>query len=210
MKKKLTACILILAVAISFMPVSAFAGSSTAKMTAYDQVLKCGSYAYCAGAGALYKVKVKNGKVVKVKKLVKSYGTAGPYSYFEAMKKYGSNIYYREGSEGTTATLHRVNYRTGKHKSLAMTGYGADYAIKDKKIYYYKYAEDEYGDVKTPKRVMDLSGKNKKGTSTKAVLTTKNSNASGYSIKIIKKKGYYRDYLKTPKGTYFLGKLRPW
>ena len=209
MKKKLTACILVLAVAISFMPVSAFAGSSTAKMTAYDQVLKYGSNVYCAGAGAIYKVKVKNGKVVKVKRLVKGEAPFGAYTYFQAMKKYGGNIYYRMGSEGTMGTLWRVNYRTGKVKQLATTGYGADYAIKNKRIYYYKIHYTDY-DEKMVKRSMKLNGKNKKKTSTKPVLKVKKSNASGYSIKIKEKNGYCRDYLKTPKGTFYLGKIKLW
>lgn len=39
-------------------------------------------------------------------------------------------------------------------------------------------------------------------------MPTKKSNASGYSVSIRKKNGYYRDYLKTPKGTFCLGKIR--
>ena len=50
-----------------------FAGSSKKKMTAYNSVLKSGNTVYCAGEGeSIYKVKVKNGKVTKVRKLVKS------------------------------------------------------------------------------------------------------------------------------------------
>ena len=61
MKKKFLACIMVLAIAVAFMPANTFAASKTATMKAYDQVIKSGNTVYCAGAEGLYKVKVKKG-----------------------------------------------------------------------------------------------------------------------------------------------------
>ncbi|MBQ9059620.1 MAG: hypothetical protein IJ128_00575 [Firmicutes bacterium] len=206
MLKKLAACFMIMAIAIAFMPTSAFAASKV-KMTASDQVVINGSYAYCAGASGIYKVKLKKGKATSIKRLVRNDEVGGAYSYFDAMKKKGKYLYYREGGEGTMGSINRVNVSSGKQKCLAMTGYHEDYAIKGKKIYYYKY-DEESGNP--PKREMKLNGKSKKKSSKAAVLKTRVSNEKGYSVKI-KKKGYYvKDYLKTPKGTYYLGKAEIW
>ena len=197
MKKKITACILVLAVAVAFMPVSAFAASS-AKMTAYDQVVKSGNNVYCAGAEGLYKVKVKKGKVVSKKILVRA-ESFGAYSYFSGMKKKGKYIYMQTSTEGTPIYLDRVKIKTGKIKTLASANDlgGVDYAIKNGKIYY-KFERGK-------KKVMKLNGKNNKKTSVKPVTKYKKTNAKGYSV-IMKEKGTkVTTYLKTPKGKYKLG-----
>ena len=202
MLKKLAACIMVMAIAVAFMPTSAFAASKSAKMTAYNQVIVSGSHAYCAGAGGIYKVKLNNGEKENVQRLYDSEGAFGPYAAVEAMKKQDGYIYFRFASEGTCTDLARVKCTGGNVKYLALTGNSADYAIKGKRIYFYKYTDND----KIVKRVMKFNGKNKKKTSVKPVLKEKKTNKSGYRI-IIKKKGHYmRDYLKTPKGTFYLGK----
>ncbi|MBQ9014923.1 MAG: hypothetical protein IJ109_02280 [Firmicutes bacterium] len=207
MLKKLAACIMVMAIAVAFMPTSAFAGSKTVKMTASNKVVINGDYAYCAGASGIYKVKVKKGKATSIKRLVKNNEVFGAYSYYDAMKKKGKYLYYREGGEGTVGYINRVNVSSGKQKSLAMIGFQGDYVIKGKKIYYYKYDEESDN---PPKREMKLNGKNKKKSSKKAVLKTRTSNEPGYTVKIREKGDYVRDYLETPKGTYYLGKAKIW
>lgn len=204
--KKLAACVMAMAIAVSFMPASAFAASKTVSMTAYNQVYKTGSTYYCAGASGIYKVKVKNGKVKSKKRIVKNDWVGGPYSYYDGMKKKGKYLYYRVGSEGTWGTVNRVKLSGGKEKELAITGYHGDYAIKGKKIYFDKMDDEE----NVMKRVMKLNGTDKKKTSTKAKIKTKKSNTSGYSMKIKEKGEVVKDYLRTPKGTFYLGKCEKW
>ena len=204
MKKKFLACIMVLAIAVAFMPANTFAASKTAKMKAYDQVIKSGNTVYCAGAEGLYKVKVKKGKVVS-KKLLTRAESFGAYSYYSGMKKKGGYIYAQISTEGTSFYLDRIKTKSGAYKTLA----GSEdqgpvvYAIKGKKIYY------KATDSKT-KKVMKLNGKNKKKTSTKPVMKHAKSNAKGYSV-IMKAKGdKIVTYLKTPKGKFKLGSHEAW
>lgn len=205
---KVIACLLALFVAVSFMPQPASAATKTVKSTTYDQVVKSGNTAYCAGANALYKVKLtKNGKVKKVTCTYKG----GPAWDKKArlirnMKKKGKYLYYVDfgGSDGSVTYLKRMNTATKKSKKIVFTDnmfYG--YAIKKGKLYA-KYHDDD----KVVKKSMKLNGKSKKKTSKKIVMKTKKSNAKGYSMKYKAKKGYIKAYLKTPKGTYYLGKTK--
>ena len=198
MKKRLAAFIMALAVAAAFIPVGTMAASSV-KMTAYDQVLKSGSNVYCAGGEGLYKVKVKNGKVVS-KKLLDKAETFGAYSYYSGMKKKGKYIYVQSSSEGTIFGLIRVRITDGKVKVLSSQNDKGqiDYVIKKSKIYY----KGHYGGKK---KVMKLNGKNKKKTSVKPVMKHKKSNAKGYSVIMTENDVKATTYLKTPKGTYKLG-----
>ena len=195
---------MVLAIAVAFMPANTFAASKTAKMKAYDQVIKSGNTVYCAGAEGLYKVKVKKGKVVS-KKLLSRAESFGAYSYYSGMKKKGGHIYAQVSTEGPAFYLDRIKTKSGAYKTLE----GANdqgpivYAIKSKKIYY------KAQDSKT-KKVMKLNGKNKKKTSTKPVMKHAKSNAKGYSV-IMKSKGdKIVTYLKTPKGKFKLGSHSAW
>lgn len=204
MKKKFLACIMVLAIAVAFMPANTFAASKTAKMKAYDQVIKSGNTVYCAGAEGLYKVKVKNGKVVS-KKVISQAETFGTYSYYSGMKKKGGYIYLQVSTEGTPFYLDRIKTSSGACKKLAGANDQGEisYAIKGKKIYYKAY------DSKTG-RVMKLNGKDKKKTSTKPVMKHSKSNAKGYSV-VMKEKGRkVITYLKTPKGKFKLGSHVKW
>ena len=60
-----------LAIAVSFMPTSAFAASKV-KMTGYDQVYMTGNTAYCAGTKGIYKVTLSNGAVTSKKLIFKA------------------------------------------------------------------------------------------------------------------------------------------
>ncbi len=201
MKKRLALLLTALVVAVAFMPASAFAASK-AKMTVYTEVYKTGNTVYCAGEGdSIYKVRVKDDKVTSKKKVMETTFCMGPYSYVWSMKKKGGYIYYELGGEGTYNQLKRVQISSGKKKTL--TSCVNDYAIKGKKIYYSNYDEDS---DKLKYRVMKLNGKNKKKSSVHAQSKYKRSNAAGYSVKYKKKGGYAKTYLKTPQGTYYLGK----
>ena len=204
MKRKIAICFLAMIIAVAFMPSSAFAASKV-KMTTYDQVYKTGNTVYCAGAGnTIYKVKVKNGKVKSKKQLrKKDFWCMGDYTYVNAMKKKGNYLYFRLWTEGSISYLARINISTGKDKIL-MTN-SVDYAIKGKKIYA-SFEDEETGKVSY--NVMKLNGKSKKKTKIKPAEKNKKTNARGYSMKYKKKGKYVKTYLKTPKGTYYLGKIK--
>lgn len=202
MKKEILSCILVLAIAVVFMPANTFAATKSVKMMTYDQVVKSGNTVYCAGAEGIYKVKVKKGKVVSKKIIVRA-ESFGAYSYYSGMKKKGKYIYVQSSSEGTLFSLIRVKASNGKCKCLAsLNDKGSvNYVIKGKKIFY----KGEWGKTK---KVMRLNGKAKKKTSTKPIMKHKRSNAKGYSV-IMKEKGSKAiTYLKTPKGTFKLGAHR--
>lgn len=195
-------------VVVSFMPQQASAASKTVSSTTYDQVVKSGNTAYCAGAYAIYKVKLsKSGKVKKVTRIVNG-GTvwdSGTRMIRHMMKK-GKYLYYVDygACDGSATNLKRVNTETKKTKKLVFTDnvfYG--YAIKDKKLFA-KYDSDG----KAIKRSMKLNGKSKKKTSKKIVMKTHKSNKKGYSMKYKDVNGYVEAYLKTPKGTFYLGKTK--
>ena len=198
MRKKILACIMALAIAVAFMPTSAFAGSKV-KMTAYDQVYVTGNTAYCAGARGLYKVTLKKGKTKKVKVLYSTGRTWFDGSQLEAMKKKGKYIYFIQVT-GVDNLLYRIKI-SGKNKKLLALTY--DYAIKGKKI----YCTDGEGHEKSYNRVMKLNGKSKKKTSKDYVLKTKRSNKSGYKMYSRVKGRYVQDFLITPKGKFYLGRV---
>ena len=53
----------------------------------------------------------------------------------------------------------------------------------------------------------------RKGSSRRCYINeeTKVSDAKGYKVKSVEKGGYVKDYLKTPKGKFYLGKKKlPW
>lgn len=198
-KKKLVSCVLALAVAIAFMPTSAFAASK-AKSTVYDQVYKTGSTVYCVGAKGIYKVKVKKGKL-KSSKLIYRYNDDEVYyedGHLFALKKKGSYIYFLNVSNGSSVKLWRVKTSGKNKKCLAEAD---TYVIKGSKIYYEDFDANK-------KRVMKLNGKSKKKTKAKVIMVSKTSNKAGYKMVHRIKKGHVQDFLKTPKGTYYLGKIK--
>ena len=228
MKKKLTIFVLSFIVAIAFMPAAAFAESAP-EMTAYNQVLKEGNTAYVGGAAGIYKVKLKSNGKVKSKKLIfKSYSPFGAYSYINTMYKQDNYIYFLQGTEGGTQYLKRVS-TSGKSKKLASlldTYYG--YSIDGNTIYYSTYnsaLDDDWDDddywydddwddedydpslYQLLKR-MNLDGSSKQDTDITPNCKTKKTSDAEYTRTIKKKGKYAKDYLKTPKGTFYLGKIK--
>lgn len=204
MKKKLSILVLSFVIAVAFVPAYAFADTAPA-MKAYDQVLKSGSTVYCGGAAGIYKVKVKKGKVKSKKLIYKSYAPFDNYSYIGSMYKKGKYIYFMLWTEGTLCYLKRVS-TSGKSKKLASleeSCYG--YSIGGNRIFYDTYDWDR----DAPSFMeMNLDGTGKKASSVRANATVAKTNAKGYKA-VIKKNGQYlKDYLKTPKGTYYLGKIK--
>lgn len=204
MRKRILICLMVIATAVAFMPTSTFAATNKAKMTSYT-VYKTGDTVYCAGDSGIYRVKIKNGKVKSKKKLV----TTGPHSYVYNLKKKGNYLYYMRYTEGTPAYICRVKTSGGKAKVLARLEEAGDFAIKNNKIYY-SYYDWNYKTNKeiVVKKVMNLNGKNKKKTKVQAVEKCKSTNANAYKLKSNVKNKYARDYLKTPKGTFYLGKTK--
>ena len=205
--KRRIALVMAVLVAVAFMPAMSFA-AKTVKMTDYSDVYKSGKTAYCAGDAGLYKVTLKKGKVKKVKRLVKM----GEYGWVMSLKKKGKYIYFVEGTNGTVSYICRVKTSGGKAKSLGGGNEMQDYAISGNKIYYsYLDYNDRTDEEYVAYRQMKLNGKGKKKSSVVPRETTKTSNAKGYKVKSVEKGGYVKDYLKTPKGKFYLGKKKlPW
>lgn len=216
MKKKILTYFLAMVIVVTAVSVPALAASSqakTVKMSVYNDVLKSGDTVYCAGYKGLYKVKLKKDKVKSVKLIVKEPNDATCH-----MRKNGKYLYYVFDCY-QVVEFWGVNTSNGESESL---GGGSsedywyfvdgdwDYVIKDNRIYctWDDINYDNSGNEYTVKRkqVMKMDGSKKKKTSVKAVMKEKKSNAKGYSLKIKKTKKYYKDYLKTPKGTFYLGK----
>ncbi len=203
MRKKIISCILVLAVAIAFMPTSAFAASKV-KMTCYDDVYKTGNTVYCAGCTGLYKVKVtKKGKAKSVKTLFDSKTVSLKRVLIYNMKKKGNYIYFLVetdlAGEGNPS-LWRVK-TNGKH--LKRLAYGFEYAIKGKKIYYVTLDPKTYANIY---HVMKLNGKAKKKAKRGVKINPKASNTKKYKVLTFGEGGYTFDYLDAPVNTKFLGK----
>ena len=207
MRRKIIACMLVLAVAVAFMPTSAFAASKV-KMKTYNEVIKSKNTAYCAGAAGLYKVKLKKGKVKSKKLIFKGPKVDACYASVEKMKKKGKYIYFVTGENNSDELmLFRVKTNGKSKKHITNTGW---YVIKGKKLYTTEYEPDiTYStDFIVHYYKMTLTGKKKKETKTKVRMTDVFTNAKGYSMEIRKSKGYAYDYLVTPKGSYCLGKVK--
>ena len=180
-----------------------------AATTVYDDVLKTGNTVYCAGASGIYKAKLKKGKMKSAKRIYRSYSPMfGAYSYISAMSLNGSYLYFFEGSEGVLKSLCRVKTDGKGKKHLADTWesrYG--YAISNNRIYYDEGPADE--DYSEEVLVcMKLNGSEQHSTDIIPKMTQKKTSAKGYSVKIKRAGKYYKDYLKTPKGTFLLGKCK--
>ncbi len=206
MKKKIIACMLVLAVAVALMPLTACAASKVIIKT-YDEVFKIKNVAYCAGAAGLYKVKLKKGKVKNATLIYKCSEAEGCYSSLGSMKKKGKYIYFITGENESKLQLYRVKTNGKSKKHITNTGW---YVIKGKKLYTTEYEPDmTYStDFIVHYYKMTLTGKKKKETKTKVRMIDVFTNAKGYSIKVKAFKGYAYDYLVTPKGSFFLGKVK--
>ena len=211
MRKKLSMFVLAFVVAVAFLPAAVFAQSAP-QMTAYNQVLKEGNTVYCSGAAGIYKVDFNENGIVESKaRIFKSYRPFGKYSYISDMYKQGDYIYFLQGTEGTACYLKRVS-DTGEKKKLAFMEepeYG--YSIDGNTIYYSTFNYDYEGDDESLYQTlmcMNLDGSSKQETTITPNSVTKKTNEAGYS-RVIKKKGkYLKDYLKTPNGTVYLGKIK--
>lgn len=208
--------ILSLIITLAFMPLisddfTAHAAGGTVSSTTYNEVIKSGNTVYCAGAKGIYKVKLKKGKVKSKKLIAKAANPlAGAYTYVGHMKKKGGYIYYLHSSEGTLFSLNRVNIKSKKRQFLLSTNdqryFG--YVLKGKKIYIdYQDGSDDYN-IRPNVISMKLNGSGKKHSSVRPMMKTKTSNKKGYSVIIQQKGAYAKDYLKTPKGKFYLGKAR--
>ena len=217
--KKIASVVLAMAVFFSFtlaMTAEANAASSgTLKSTVYTGVIKNGNTVYCSTSAGIYKVKLKNQKVVKKTRLVKSYEN----NVVNTMKLKGNYLYYT-CFYPVGEYMNRVNVKTGKEEEIfgpykgrfkkCMSVSVLSYAFKGKKL----YARINYGDgdEKDYKKtfVSKLNGKSPEKTSVKIKSTEKASNKKGYTIveKGIETEDSYETkcYLKTPKGKFYLGK----
>ena len=203
MKKKGLIILLAFVVTIAFMPVCSFAASSTAGATSY-QVIKSGKTVYCSADYGVYKVTLKKGKVKKVKRIAKRKQNL----YYGSMQKKGKYLYMRVWTEGTVAYISRIKTSGGKIKNLAYVNELDNFVVKGKKIYYDYYDYDKYDNEVHKCKVMNLKGKKKRNTSVRPIEKQKPSNANGYYMVSAERGGYVYDYLRTPKGTFQIGKTR--
>ena len=195
--------VLISLLAMILMMVSIPAGASAAtkaKAKMYEiHVVK--NYAFAVGNKGIYRVKLRNGKPVSKKKIVKC---GGKYSIDHLLVK-GKYVYFKKSS-GSKEYLYRVKKTGGSAVKLAGMGEFSEVAIKDKKIYYsYPGETDEDGMVlETIKKVMKLNGKDRKDTDVEAVEIDKYSSKKGYKYvqKVTKKS--VKIYLQAPNGKIVL------
>lgn len=203
MKKKLV-YLLILVVAISFIPTSVFAAGTKVKSNTYF-VIKSGKTVYCAANSGIYKVKLKkNGKPKSKKKIVKM---SRDYTYCDMIKK-GKYLYFlKEAGADQKQLICRVKTSGGKVKTLGKMDGEGEYAISGSKIYYIdSYETDSDGMVtKTNCKVMNLNGSSKKDTTTIPVQKWNKTNKKGYKLIYKDTSKGIKDYLKTPKGKISLG-----
>ena len=203
MKKRLV-YLLILVVAVAFIPTCVFAAGTKVKSNTYF-VIKSGKAVYCAANTGIYKVKLKkNGKPKSKKKLVKM---SKKYAYADMIKK-GNYLYFlKDAGADSKKVVCRIKTSGGTVQTLAkMDGMG-EYAIKDGKIYYIvSYETDSDGMVtKTNCKVMNLDGSSKEVTTIEPVQKHKFKNKKGYTIKTPYSNGKIKEILKTPKGKITLG-----
>ena len=101
-----------------------------------------------------------------------------------------------------------VSYHGTQQDPLQVVTTGKLYLQGKQSLLRYKESvEDEETGIVSYK-VMKLNGKSKKKTKIKPAEKNKKTNARGYSMKYKKKGKYVKTYLKTPKGTYYLGKIK--
>lgn len=179
-----------------------FAASGTKTMTAYNEVIVKGNYAYCSASNGIYKVNIKTGKKMRIVK--EDY--VGDF-IIEDMKIHKGYLYYKV-VYGMPA-LYRVKL-SGKSKKF-LADIEEVYVISGNKIFYRELESNK-------KMQMDLNGKHKKKTSVKFKLKEKKSNKKGYRVKTVYGKevvdysDYYQDpdespsYLTTKKYTDYLYK----
>ena len=165
-------------IASSMMVSFAATGSKTVYSTTYNEVIKGSTYAYCSTGKGLYRVNPKTNKIKKIS------SEGMPDIEPVAMKLYKGYIYYLVG-DGINNCLYRVK-TNGKNKKFL--GNVANYAIKNKTIYYthYTYNEDTGREVPQHKK-MSLTGKNKKKTVYKVYMKNKATNKKGYRVKTVEK-----------------------
>lgn len=177
-------------------------------MTSYTKVIKDGNTFYCAGARGLYKITLADGKI-QSKTLIGSVMNPrfGAYTYIGNMKRFGNYIYYTIGCEGTLWTMMRANINTGKTQEIGEFNEQIywGYVIKNNKIYFDDSNYSEHGPVKNLIS-MNLDGSGRKKTSVIPIMKNADSNAGGYSMIFKESNEYALDYLKTPSGTFYLGK----
>ena len=176
-------------IASSMMVSFAAAGSKKISSTTYNKVIKGSTYAYCSTGKGIYRVNTKTNKVKKIA------SAPSPYASPATMKLYKGFIYYCAG-DGVNNMLYRVK-TNGKNKKYL--GSVADYAIKNKTIYYthYTYNEDTGREVPQHKK-MSLTGKNKKKTVYKVYMKNKATNKKGYRVKTVENSNKLTYYLVKP------------
>lgn len=205
--KKILIALFTLILTMILVPAGAFAAEKTVKSTMYE-IFKSGKTVFVTGSQGLYKVKLRNGKPVSKKKLVKP-GKDYGFDHFLIKGKY---IYFKKskGSATSKVYLYRVKKTGGKAKKLATMKQFAEVAVK-KKIYY-TYPGDETDEdgmvLTTYRKVMKLNGSSKKNTDITAVEKDKYYNVKGYKFAFKATKKYVITYLKTPKGKIALEKQK--
>ncbi len=194
MKKRIVSILLIMVLVLSMATTMSFAASKNKKMTAYTQCIKSGNTVYCLTFDGIYKVDIKKGKVTKF--------AEGGYFGCINMKLYKGYLYYVTSAQNGNDYLYRVKVKNKKrYKLVGAPTDVLDYAVTKSKIYY-SYTDESV--EKSYYKEMKLNGKSKKNSKYMAVLTEKESNASGYSVIENYSGGKFYVYLKTPTKIFHL------
>lgn len=213
MKKRLISALLVFVFTVALMPLSVAEATDTVGRKTYDEVIKCKNTVYCSTYSGIYKVKLKNNKPVKKTRLVKfSSGCGAMY-----MIKKGKYIYYLRVGTAAGGNVYRVNVNNGKKKKL--TGYldEGNYTIVNNKLYYSKIVWDCdescdycYEDYHCHEKgyCANLNGTSRLSADIAIKNTGKKTNSKSYRVKYKYKGNYQYDYIKTPKGRFYLGKRK--
>lgn len=145
----------------------------------YDDVIVSGNYAYCNFEGGITRVDLNTNTT---ETLTDGWGI---YDRIHSMKLKDNYLYFITGNTDAWFHLYRVKLSNNKLSRLAK--WTDTYMIKGN-IIYYTYIREAMDTGKTYNRKMKLDGSSKKKTNTVAVMDSKESNESGYSVT---RKDYY-------------------
>ena len=173
--------------------VASFGATPTKKMNVYTECIKKGNYVYCATGNGIYRVNLKNKKVLR---LVKN--PYRPFSNVGGMQIKGVWLYYYydkgDNVHGLAGWVNRVTLGGKRNEKVVKTKV-TDYAISGDRIYYRCYKNNKYKNES-----VKLNGKNARASSVRAVTKYKSTNKKEYRVKVKSKGDKYTAYLTLPRG----------
>ncbi len=237
MKKRIVSILLVFVFAVSAIPLSFAEATDTVGRTTYTQVIKSGKTVFCNGHAGLYKITLKNGKPKKIKKLTKFDGVSGAmdmvkkgkYIYYMVVGTSAGGFIYRI-NVNTGKKKRLTDYLTeGEYTIANNTLYYShvvwvenddddyddgfeddDYYYEDDDDDFYDESDDDYYEdyEYTETIAAKLDGSSPKVVDVKISSKSKKTNSKNYRVYSKRKGRYFYDYLKTPKGKFYIGKVK--